>query len=390
MQVPSFLATARLRWRAVLVAALLVIILWVVIAGWAALLPFFLGLVAAYMLLPLVRLAEGSLSKVVHRKPVARTLAVSIVFLITAALLVLVLFNFVPIIWGQLRALLRMLPGIYNRLVILLQSDWPDFVSGLPIELQDAFNSNLNRAINSLLESAQRGALRTVNILTQTLSLILGLLVVPFWLFVVMRDEHKMWRGFYSLAPASWREDLRNIINLIDYVMHSYIRSQLVGMLLVGVITAVTFLVMGVDLAILWGTVAGLTEVIPIIGPYLGVIPPVIWAIAYRPDMIIWVVVAYVIVQNIVGSLIMPHISGNATRIHPAIVIVLVIVGAQVAEFWGVLLIVPVAAMIRDVFRYLYLRTTEYGTSAQEAMETFRSHSGAHPRYTRRLKLFKA
>lgn len=390
MQLPPFLATPRLRWRAVLVAALMGLVLWVLISGWTALLPFFIGLAAAYLLLPLVHLVERLLSKVIRRKPVARTLSVLVVFVLTAAMLVLILFNFVPIIWSQFRALLRMLPLIYNRVVILLQSDWPDFVSRLPLELQDAFNNNLNKALNSLLETAQRGALRTVTYLTQTLSFALGLLVVPFWLFVVMRDEHKVWRGFYSLMPGSWREDVRNMVTLVDHVLHSYIRSQVVGMLLVGVITGVTFLVMGIDLAILWGTLAGVTEVIPIIGPYLGVIPPVIWAIAYRPDMILWVILAYVIVQNVVGSLIMPHISGNATRLHPAVAIVLVLVGAQVAGFWGVLLGVPFAAMVRDVFRYLYLRTTEYGTTAQEAMETFQRHSGANPRAARNIKFIKA
>ena len=69
----------------------------------------------------------------------------------------------------------------------------------------------------------------------------------------------------------------------------------------------------------------------------------------------------------------MPRISGSAVRFHPAIVIVLVIVGAEIAGLWGIVLAVPLAAMLRDVFRYLYLRTTEKGATPQMALEHLRT-----------------
>jgi len=70
-----------------------------------------------------------------------------------------------------------------------------------------------------------------------------------------------------------------------------------------------------------------------------------------------------------------PRISGKAVRFHPAIVIILVLVGSEVAGIWGMLLAVPMAAIIRDVARYLYLRTTDKGATPEMAMETLRARS---------------
>ncbi|MHB1356352.1 MAG: AI-2E family transporter [Anaerolineae bacterium] len=378
MKLPSWLMTPKLRWRAVLIASLVVLTCWVLISGWKALLPFFLGLILTYLLLPIVHLFDRIIGRLIRRKMITRTLSITIVFILSLALIVFILFNFVPVISSQLSALLRAIPTLYGRVIQLLRTDWPDFVSRIPPEFQEVVNSNLNQAVNEVLNAVQRGVLATVTIITQTISFILGLMLIPFWLFIVMQDEDKVWRGFYSLVPAGARDDTRYLIQIIDHSLHAYVRSQLLGLLLVWAITTVTLLAMNIDLAMLWGTLAGLMQIVPFVGPYIAAIPPIIWTFAYRPQMAIWVIVAYVAIQNILGLLVMPRISGDATRIHPAIIMILVLVGAQVAGFWGVLLCVPLAAVIRDVFHYLYLRTTEHGNTPQEAIESFRANTAKH------------
>ena len=375
MKLPSWLMTPKLRWRAVLIASLLVLTCWVLVSGWKALLPFFLGLILTYLLLPIVHLFDRILGQLIHRKTITRTLSITIVFILSLALITFIIFNFVPVISSQFTALLRAIPSLYGRVIQLLRTDWPDFVSRIPPEFQDIVNSNLNQAVNEILSAAQRGVLATVAIITQTISFILGLLLIPFWLFIVMLDEDKAWRGFYSLVPARARDDARYLIQIIDRSLHAYIRSQLIGLLLAWALTTITLLAMNIDLAMLWGTLAGLMEIVPFVGPYIAAVPPIIWTLAYRPQMAIWVIVAYLAIQNILGILVMPRISGDATRIHPAIIMVIVLVGAQVAGVWGVLLGVPLVAVIRDVFRYLYLRTTEQGNTPQEAIEWFRANA---------------
>jgi predicted PurR-regulated permease PerM len=384
MRLPSWLLVPKLRWRAMLIVSMVLLTSWVLFAGWKAMLPVFLGLVLTYLLLPIVHLFDRLLSRLIHRKTLTRTLSIVIVYILCLALIVFIIFSFVPIISSQFSALLRAVPSLYGRVIQLLQKDWPDFVSRIPPQFQEVFNNNLNQALNEILGAVQRGVLTTVSIITRTISFVLGLALIPFWLFIVMLDEDKAWRGFYSLIPPGARDDTRYLVQIIDHSLHSYVRSQIVCLLLVWSVTTATLLAMNIDLAILWGTLAGLLQIVPFVGPYIALVPPIVWTLAYRPEMTIWVIAAYVVIQNVLGLLVMPRISGDATRIHPAIIMVLVLLGAQVAGVWGVLLIVPLAAVARDIFSYLYLRTTERGNTPQEALETFRVSTRPPPKKVRR------
>ena len=145
--------------------------------------------------------------------------------------------------------------------------------------------------------------------------------------------------------------------------------------LLVGAMSTVALLLLGVDLALLLGTLAGVFELIPILGPYLGAIAPVLLALAKRPLLALWVALAFAAIQQIENTFLVPHISGSAVRFHPAVVMVIVVVASEVAGLWGMLLAVPVAAMARDVYRYLYLRTTERGATPEMALECLRASS---------------
>jgi len=132
---------------------------------------------------------------------------------------------------------------------------------------------------------------------------------------------------------------------------------------------------LGMPQALLLGTVAGILEIIPNLGPFLGAIPAVIVALLVDPIKALWVAIGFVVIQQVENAFLVPRVSGRAVRFHPAIVIVLVLVGSEVAGFWGMLLAVPLTAMVRDVAGYLYLRTTDRGATAEMAMETLRARS---------------
>jgi len=156
---------------------------------------------------------------------------------------------------------------------------------------------------------------------------------------------------------------------IINDLLSAYIRGQLLLCFLVGSMVTVVLLIFGLDFAVLLGTLAGIFELIPILGPYLGAIPAVLIALMNRPTQ------AFAAIQQFENVFLVPRIAGNAVRFHPAIVMVVVIVGSEVAGLWGMLLGVPVAAVIRDVFQYLYLRTTERGATPELALECLRARS---------------
>jgi hypothetical protein len=102
--------------------------------------------------------------------------------------------------------------------------------------------------------------------------------------------------------------------------------------------------------------IAGATEMIPIIGPIIGAIPAILVAIAQDPLKGLWVALAFLVIQQIENSFIVPKIQGDFLRLHPGVIIVLLVVAGAVGGFWYVLFVVPVAAMTRDLYQYAYLR----------------------------------
>jgi predicted PurR-regulated permease PerM len=171
------------------------------------------------------------------------------------------------------------------------------------------------------------------------------------------------------LVPEGIRDDVRCIAAIVDNLLGAYLRGQLLLSFIVGLMATVVLLIFGIDAAVLLGTMAGILEVIPILGPYLGALVPVLIALIRRPILALWVALCFTAIQQIENLFLVPRISGHAVRFHPAAVMVIVLVGADVGGIWGLLLAVPLTAMVRDVFQYLFLRTTERGATPEMALE---------------------
>ena len=143
--------------------------------------------------------------------------------------------------------------------------------------------------------------------------------------------------------------DVHNIVSIIDGLAGAYLRGQLSLCLIIGAASTIMLAAFGVPQALLLGTIAGMFEIIPNLGPFIGAIPAVLVTLLFDPIKALWVALGFVIIQQVENAFLVPRISGNAVRFHPAVVIVLVLVGSEVAGLWGMLLAVPLAAMVRDV-----------------------------------------
>jgi predicted PurR-regulated permease PerM len=287
-----------------------------------------------------------------------------------------VLSYFIPAVTDQAEILASVLPNYVQRLQRLVTYDFGELLQEIPPEIQEAINTNLQKALGTVWDGMQRGLQVTVRTVSQTVSFVIGMVIVPFWLFYVLNDEARGRRAFYNAIPEVAREDVRCILSILDGLLSSYLRGQLILCVLVGTMSTIALALLGIDLALLLGTLAGIFELIPILGPYLGAVPAVLIALLRSPMLALWVALAFFAIQQIENLLMVPRIAGNAVRFHPAVVMIIVVVGAEVAGIWGMLLGVPLSAMVRDVFRYLYLRTTERGATPEMALESLRASAG--------------
>jgi len=368
----SWLSSPNQRYRAILLTVLLVIIVIILIVAWAALVPFLVGALLAYILLPIVDFLDRHSPRFLRRIGWARPLAIVVVYIAALGIVAGILAYFIPEVSRQAKTLGETIAPYLN--IETVKSLWSDLWASIPEPVRQWIEANLpsvniQRTVETLLAAVQKGVWVTVTTLSQTISFILGIIIVPFWLFLVLRDAAKVRRELYNLVPEKAREDALCIVTIIDDLLSAYVRGQLLLCLLVGLMATIVLLILGVNLALLLGTMAGILEVVPVLGPYLGAIPAVLLALLKRPVTALWVAIAFAAIQQVENIFLVPRISGSAVRFHPALVMIILVMSSQIAGLWGLLLGVPIAAILRDVFRYLYLRTTERGATPRQALE---------------------
>ncbi|MYI82947.1 MAG: AI-2E family transporter [Chloroflexi bacterium] len=189
--------------------------------------------------------------------------------------------------------------------------------------------------------------------LTRTLAVIFGFLIVPFWLFYALRDRHRFEDNFGAAVPVAVRPDIFNGIRIADALLGRYLRGQLILGAVVGVLTFIGLTLIDVELSIALAIFAGISELIPIIGPWIGALPALLMAAASGdPEKILWVALLFVMVQQLENNLLVPRIQSQAVDLHPAIIILLLVAAGAVFGFIGLLVIVPLTALLREIFWY--------------------------------------
>ena len=244
-----------------------------------------------------------------------------------------------------------------------------------PPEIQERVNRIVEQMASTFGSLAGVAVQQTLATVTSTLGFAFGFLVVPFWMFYAMRDRHFVGRTIVSTAPAEVREDVRRMLTISDRMLGRYVRAQLVLGVVVGVSVGVALALLGVDLSLGLGVWAGVTELIPIIGPWIGAIPGLIIIAATNPSLLPWVALTYLVVQQLENNLLVPRIQGQALDLHPALIIVLLVVGGAVWGFIGLVTVVPGTAILRELFWYVDRRLR--GQSPDEAFAQSRLHNPA-------------
>jgi predicted PurR-regulated permease PerM len=372
------IAPAR-RNRLILWAALVLLVGGMIWAARTVLIPYVLGLTLAYLMLPLVNWLDRHLPDRLHSWRVARPLAILLTYLLLFLLVAGIITFFVPLIIDQVNVLIENWPsltqtvrdwgtqgwGLYNKVI--------DSIERLSPSWKDTIENSLKGLGTEVVAVLQEGAVATVRTLSSTVGFIIGLVVIPFWLFYILHDESQVKEGVMRALPRQIRDDVRCMARLVDDVLSAYIRGQLLLCLFVGGLATLALLLIGVPFALVLGLIAGIFEILPFVGPILGAIPALVVALLADPWSALWVAIAFFAIQQVENLILVPRISGESVKLHPAMVMVVLVVGNELAGFLGMLIAVPVTAVIRDLFKYLYLRFLDQPLDPEEAMANVRT-----------------
>ncbi|MCX7708470.1 MAG: AI-2E family transporter [Clostridia bacterium] len=180
------------------------------------------------------------------------------------------------------------------------------------------------------------------------------LFLVPFILFYLLKDDHLFSEQLLKLAPYEHRKDGEEILEDIDKTLSSYIISQVIVGLIIGVLMYIGYLIIGLRYSFLLALFAAVTSIIPIVGAFLGVLPAVLVGLPGGTLVIVKILIIMAIVQQVQGNLISPMIMGKSMDIHPLTYIIIFLVSSALYGFVGMLIAVPVYAVLKVTLSNLY------------------------------------
>ncbi len=354
--------------RLILVGVVLGGLLAILFAARQVLPPYLFGLALAYVLTPLVnRLARG-LMRLRLSESLARALAVLVTYLLLIALIAGAIAILIPMFTEQAALLWNARFIIWERVNSWIEQLLAQYQL-LPAEWQaqaDKVLGDLNTRAMAIVQQALQG---TVVVITYTVSLLLGILIIPFWVFFVLKDYRLLQQALLDAIPGLIRPDFQNIALIADRILGAYLRGQLLLGIIIGSVTTIGLGIMGVNYALVLGVVAGLFELIPNIGPLLGAIPAVLVALAQRPSLALAVLVFALIIQQLENLFLTPRVVGSSLRLHPAVVMFVLILGSELGGIVGLFLAPLLTALARDVFRYLYYRFQDQPLTPSQAFD---------------------
>ncbi len=258
---------------------------------------------------------------------IPKAISTIIVFVLSAILIILTFALFIPDILSQFKALEKVVP---------------QFLDSSPPQVQKAVENTFNSLNNygSLIPSV-----------TQFIVNLVTILILSFYLVI---DKDNINKRVFAITPKKYHETLRFVQRVIDQSFASFVRIQILWGAIGGLITWIVLTVFGVNFAASTSIMAGILTAVPVIGPIIGVIPPLFVALIEKPDQAVIIFLVIFIIQQFIFNVFGPKLIGKAFNINPVIVILSLLIGIKVAGFTGAIFAIPVISIVLIIARELY------------------------------------
>jgi predicted PurR-regulated permease PerM len=343
------------QWRLILFILALVVI---VLSIWflrGILLPFIIGFVFAFILLPFIRWFERRLPVLSQHSKLKQFLRVGTILIVYILILGIIGLFIFYIVYAARQTLSNIDVDI-NRIAHDSLENIMNWVKSIPFlsspSLQNTIDTYFQRASDALpgiFVSFLTGSLKVLQTSAQT---IISFLITPVFMFLILKDWEKIRDGYNNSVSPWLRRHTKGVFDILQDVVVRYIRGQLFLGMIVGSLSYIMLLIMGIDFALPLAVFSGITELVPMIGPWVGGALGVLVTLAVAPDKAIWVALGYLIIQLLENLFLVPRVQGRQMNINPAFVIVLTVLGAYFAGILGFIIVLPATMMIIRLFKY--------------------------------------
>ncbi len=272
-----------------------------------------------------------------------RALAAGVVYLIVSGLVVMSGLIFIPLLADQTSSFVSafsLSPGESPAWILSLQHSLGSL--GISVDL----NSLAHQQLQSFQNFSASTLTSTVALATSLFSILFGAFLVLIFSFYFVLDGEKLWRLTLVHMPDRYHDELLFVKRAITTSFSGFLRTQVLLGLMMGTITFIVLLGFGVDFAVTAATFAGLAMIMPVLGPLLSIVPPVLVTMVTQPSKTLIVLLILFALQAVVVNVVGPLLFKRSIGIHPVLVLASFLIGFKVAGGWGAVFAVPIAAVI--------------------------------------------
>lgn len=312
--------------------------------------PIILSFFIAYLLNPLVELLE--------RKKIGRITATTAILLILLVVSFFLFSSLLSIIQLEINIASEKLPsyiaGLVNTILprlknIFMLRDMPTTIEEFFVQLSN-YARGLSPDVIPMLAGWLSSAFK--NTLSYVIGL-LGFLIIPFYVFYILRDFRKIKTVVWRYIPPKQRYWFDVKWDEVDYILNAFLRGQLILSVIMIVLYNISLYIIGVELSFFIGVIAGVAFIIPFMGLIVGILLGGTMALLQFQDFLhpLYVIAAFVIMQIVEAYLITPKLIGRKVGLHPVVTVVSILVWGEVLGIFGILIAIPLTAILKVLFK---------------------------------------
>ncbi|USS86364.1 AI-2E family transporter [Fructilactobacillus cliffordii] len=307
-----------------------------------------------YMLNPILELLMKV--PITKTKRISRSGGTAIIFVVLLGLIVFLLVSFIPRLVAQIANMASNMPQFAAHqeasLTKLTKHGFLKNINWDPIiaKVQSEYSAYLKTLLSHLSSSAG-------NIISMAASVVVTIITAPIILFYMLKDGDKLVPSLEKMLPGlsdRHRKQTRILLRKMNQTLSHYIGGQVIECLFVGTFTSIGYFLIGQKYALLLGVFAGFCNLIPYVGPYIGILPALLVAITVSPVQAIWTIVVVIIVQQVDGNFVYPNVIGKTLNIHPLTIIIILLAAGNIAGLLGMILAIPIYAIVKVVIGFFY------------------------------------
>ena len=288
-----------------------------------------------------------------NRRGVRREAGVILVYLALLALLIGFILLLAPLLIEQAKGIIAKLPAYYQGVHASLGTSSSALIQRLAQQLPAQLTLSLPpHAGGGLALGAVGQALGYVGIIWRLLFVGAAILALAFYWTL---DGDRMVRSAMLHLAADRREEWLNLISEMETKIGAYVRGLSVLSAVVGVMATIAYLIIGLPSPLVLGLLAGIFEAVPVVGPILGAVLPVLLALSVDPSKVIWVIVATIVIQQAEGHFLVPRVMDKAVGVSPVVTILAILAFSTLFGLPGAVLAIPLAALIQILLNYAVL-----------------------------------